>query len=347
MSPASAAPVGIDPAPVEAWFARNVPEADPPLRYDRVEGGHSCLTYVVTDAAGRRYVLRRPPLGTVLATAHDVAREHRVMSALQDTAVPVPRMLGLCRDERVNGASFYVMSYVDGVVLHTAADAERLLPSRSARRNAAETMVDALVALHAVDIDEVGLGDFARRSGYLDRQLKRWSAQWEASKTRELPAMEALHAWLVEHRPVEAETGVVHGDFRLGNALHAADGRALAVIDWELSTLGDPLADVSYLLRWWATPDEAAGGEGPAASAEGFPSRDEVAERYARASGRTLDNLDYWMALNAWRSAAISEGVYRRYIDGKMGEAPAGIERHARGVELAVQQGLVSAGLAS
>jgi aminoglycoside phosphotransferase (APT) family kinase protein len=390
-------PVGIDPGPVERWFRAHVPGARPPLRYERVAGGHSCLTYVVTDSSadpgtdadvgatgthldtntsgvitdadgitgtrlaagtgtdaaagtgtgglGRRYVLRRPPLGSVLATAHDVAREHRVMSALQDTPVPVPRMLGLCADDRVNGAPFYVMSHVDGIVPHTAADAERLLATPAARRRAAESMVDALVALHAVDIDAVGLGDFARRSGYLDRQLRRWSAQWEASKTRELPAMERLHAWLVEHRPESSETCIVHGDFRLGNALHAPDGTTLAVLDWELSTLGDPLADVSYLLRSWATPDEAAGGEGPPAAVEGFPDRGELAERYAAASGRALDDLDYWTALNAWRSAAISEGVYRRYIDGTMGEAPPGVERYARGVEIAVRQGLVAAGL--
>jgi aminoglycoside phosphotransferase (APT) family kinase protein len=356
MSPATAGsvPVGIDPGPVEAWFRVHVPDARPPLRYDRVTGGHSCLTYVVGDAAGERYVLRRPPLGSVLATAHDVGREHRVMSALQGTAVPVPRMLGLCRDERVNGAPFYVMSHVDGLVPHTAADTDRLLPSHAARRRAAETMVDALVALHAVDIDAVGLGDFARRTGYLDRQLRRWSAQWEASRTRELPAMERLHAWLVEHRPAEPETRIVHGDFRLGNALHAPDGTTLAVLDWELSTLGDPLADVSYLLRSWVPPAEAAAagaadavaGAAPPSAVAGFPSRDEVAERYAVASGRALDDLDYWTALNAWRSAAIAEGVYRRYIDGKMGDAPPDVDRYARSVEITVHQGLIAAGLA-
>jgi aminoglycoside phosphotransferase (APT) family kinase protein len=339
-------PAGIEPGPVEAWFREHVPEARPPLRYQRVPGGHSCLTYVVTDDRGERYVLRRPPLGAVLATAHDVAREHRVMSALRDTAVPVPRMLGLCEDGRVTGAPFYVMGYVEGVVPHTAGDAERLLPSDAARRRAAETLVDALVALHAVDIDAVGLGDFARRSGYLDRQLRRWSAQWSASKTRELPAMDRLHAWLVEHRPAEPETCIVHGDIRLGNALHAPDGTTVALLDWELSTLGDPLADVSYLLRSWATPAEAAGGEGPPAAADGFPGRDELAARYAAASGRALDHLAYWTALNAWRSAAISAGVYRRYIDGIMGEAPPDVERYARIVDVTAQQGLVAAGLA-
>lgn len=344
MSPDPTPPLGIDPDPVEAWFRAHVPDARPPLHYDRVAGGHSCLTYVVTDSQGGRFVLRRPPLGRVLATAHDVAREHRVMSALQGTEVPVPPMLGLCTDAEVNGAPFYVMGFVEGVVLHTAGDSERLLGT-DARRRAAETMVDALVALHDVDVDAVGLGDHARREGYLDRQLRRWSAQWAASRTRELPAMERLHAWLVEHRPPEPEAGVVHGDFRLGNALHAPDGTTLAVLDWELSTLGDPLADVSYLLRSWATPADAAGGEGPPAAAEGFPTADELAERYAAGSGRSLDHLRYWTALNAWRSAAIAEGVYRRYVDGNMGEAPPDVGRYARMVELTAHQGLLAAGL--
>jgi aminoglycoside phosphotransferase (APT) family kinase protein len=158
--------------------------------------------------------------------------------------------------------------------------------------------------------------------------------------------MEQLHAWLVEHRPAETEACIVHGDARLGNALHAPDGTTLAVLDWELSTLGDPLADVSYLLRSWATPDDAAGGEGPPAAAPGFPRREELAERYAAASGRALDELAYWTALNAWRSAAISEGVYRRYIDGMMGDPPPDVERYARSVEITVHQGLVAAGLA-
>jgi aminoglycoside phosphotransferase (APT) family kinase protein len=293
-------------------------------------------------------VLRRPPLGHVLATAHDVAREHRIMKALQDTDVPVPRMLGVCEDNEVNEAPFYVMGYVDGIVLHSADDVRRHLPSTEARERAADTMVDALVALHNVDVDAVGLGDLSRRSGYLDRQLKRWSTQWEASKTRELPAMEQLHAWLVEHRPAEPDQPrIVHGDFRLGNALHAPDGTTLAILDWELCTLGDPLADVSYLLRSWASPEDPPGDSSdPATRAGGFPSRDEIAARYAQRSGRSIADLDYWMAFNAWRSAAIAEGVYRRYIDGKMGELPEDVERYARGVEAGAQSGLHAAGLA-
>ena len=336
--------VGVDVERVTAWFAEHVPEATPPLTFDRVVGGHSCLTFVVTDAGNRRYVLRRPPLGHTLATAHDVAREHRIMSALQDTDVPVPRMLGVCQDHDVNEADFYVMSHVEGIVLHDASLAVDLTPEF--KRRAAETMVDALVALHRIDPDDVGLGELSRRGGYLDRQLKRWSRQWADSKTRELPGMERLHEWLVEHRPEEPAATIVHGDFRLGNALHGPDGTTLAVLDWELCTLGDPLADVSYLLRYWVPPEEVTAGiQVPPTAAGGFPSRDEIANRYAEGSGRTLEDLDYWMAFNAWRSAAIGEGVYRRYIDGKMGEAPPDVERYARSVEVTVAAGLASAGL--
>ena len=342
---------GVDVGPVTAWFAANVPAAKAPLSFSRVAGGHSCLTYIVTDEAGERFVLRRPPLGHVLATAHDVVREHRVMSALWGTGVPVPEMLGVCPDAEVNGAPFYVMAFVDGVVLHNAADAVAKLPSDAARERAASSLVDALVALHGVDIDSVGLGDLARRTGYLERQLKRWSAQWESSKTRELPGMERLYAWLTSNRPEEPGSGVIHGDYRLGNLLHdASTGEVLAILDWELCTLGDPLADVSYLLRSWVDGAAMAGVPpevASASSAPGFPSRDWVASRYAEATGMHLDDLRYWMAFNAWRSAAISEGVYRRYIDGDMGVVPEDVTRYRDSVDVAVESGLQTAGLTS
>jgi aminoglycoside phosphotransferase (APT) family kinase protein len=186
---------------VARWMLDHVGDLAAPLRFVRVAGGHSCLTFVVTDAHGRRVVLRRPPLGHVLASAHDVLREHRIMDALRGTGVPVPRMLAACDDRAVNEAPFYVMNHVDGPVLHDADTVRRVFHDVAARRRASESMVDAMVALHGVDVDAVGLGDLARRGGYVDRQLKRWRGQWEASKTRELPAMERLYEWLVAHRP--------------------------------------------------------------------------------------------------------------------------------------------------
>ncbi len=331
---------------VAAWVLDRVPQLRGPLRFVRVAGGHSCLTFVVTGADGERVVLRRPPLGHVLASAHDVLREHRIMGALRDTDVPVPRMLAACADADVLDAPFYVMSHVDGVVLHDAATVRASFADDAARRRASESMIDAMAALHAVDVDAVGLGDLARRGGYLERQLKRWHTQWEASKTRELASMDRLHAWLVANRPAELAAAVSHGDFRLGNALHGPDGTVLAVLDWELCTLGDPRADLTYLLRAWVQPDEplVSSIEAPT-RAGGFFTRAEVLSRYESRTGTTLTDLDYWTAFHAWRSASISEGVYRRYVDGRMGERPDDVEMYARSVELSASAGLRAAGL--
>ncbi len=333
-------PAGIDGPAVTAWFASHVPEAVAPLSFERVAGGHSCLTYVVTDTDAQRFVLRRPPIGHVLATAHDVAREHRIMHALRDTGVPVPRMIGLCTDASVNGAPFYVMSFVPGPVLHTRTDAEALLADDAARRRAGESIVDALVALHAVDPDDVGLGDLSKRTGYVDRQLKRWSQQYAGSKSRDLPGMDRLHEWLLAHRPPDSAPRVVHGDFRIGNAIHAPDGSIAAVLDWELCTLGDPLSDVSYLLRNWGVA--TAGAEPPTTTAPGFPSQAELIARYEADSGRSLDNLAFWNVFHSYRSAAIVDGVYRRYIDGKMANATEDPSRYAAQVDTLVAGGLAA-----
>ena len=348
-SEASGAPVGIDVADVTAWFAEHVPDARPPLRFSRVAGGHSCLTFIVTDDHGQRFVLRRPPMGHVLATAHDVAREYRVMAALQDSGVPVPTMIGLSPGADVNGAPFYVMAHVDGVVLHDLADATTLLPDDAARRRAGETLVDALVALHAVVPADVGLGDLSKGSGYVERQLRRWSQQWEASATRDRPEMPALHAWLEAHQPADVPARIAHGDFRLGNAIHRPDGSVAAVLDWELCALGDPMSDVSYLLRSWgpaAAGSEAAPAATHASAAAGFPSRDELIARYERGSGRPVDDLSFWIAFHCWRSAAITEGVYRRYIDGAMANADEDADRYRQIVDALIVTGTAAAGLA-
>ncbi len=202
-APATPAPAGIDAPAVTAWYLDHVPGTAAPLGFERVAGGHSCLTYIVTDAAGSKTVLRRPPIGHVLATAHDVAREHRIMHALRDTDVPVPLMIGLCTDATVNEAPFYVMQHVAGPVLHTVEDAEAF-GDDAVRQRAGETLVDALVALHAVDPDDVGLGDLSKRTGYVERQLKRWSQQYEGSKSRDQPGMAALHTWLQANVPPDS-----------------------------------------------------------------------------------------------------------------------------------------------
>ncbi|HKA03958.1 MAG TPA: phosphotransferase family protein, partial [Acidimicrobiales bacterium] len=240
-----------DEARVGAWLAEHVPDTLAPFTFELIAGGRSNLTFEVVDAVGRRIVLRRPPLGHVLATAHDMAREHRLIAAVGKTNVPVPPALALCTDETVNGAPFYVMGFVDGVVLDSSEKTAALTPE--VRRTAALDLIDVLAALHAVDVDAVGLGDLARRDGYVERQLKRWSTQWVNSKTRELPAVEEVERGLRKQIPTQQGSAIVHGDYRFGNCLtDTIAGRIAAVLDWELCTLGDPMADVGYLGIYWS-----------------------------------------------------------------------------------------------
>ena len=209
----------------------------------------------MTDASGQEFVLRRPPLHGVLPTAHDMGREHRIIEALGPTPVPVPVALASCPDPDVIGAPFYVMSYVAGTVLNDIETAEAALDV-GARAHAGESLVDALVALHAVDIDAVGLGDLARRDELIRRQLKRWHAQFDASKTRAVPGVDRVHELLAARIPEQVESTVVHGDFRLGNCVVDDRGDIQAVLDWEICTLGDPRADVGYVLATWAEPGD-------------------------------------------------------------------------------------------
>ncbi|MEY2996461.1 MAG: hypothetical protein RLZZ39_1286, partial [Actinomycetota bacterium] len=228
---------GIDDDKVSRWLVDNVDGAKAPFTFDLIAGGRSNLTFRVTDADGNRFVLRRPPLGHVLATAHDMAREHRIIAAVGKTGVPVPRALGLCTDVDVNGAPFYVMSHVDGEVLDNADKAALLDPAL--REQTSHHLIDVLAELHDVDVDAVGLGDLARREGYIERQLKRWRTQWENSKTRELPAIDEVEARLSRQVPEQQGVVIAHGDFRFGNCLtDVVNGRIAAVLDWELCTLG-------------------------------------------------------------------------------------------------------------
>ena len=339
-------PQGLDLDEFASWAGDEGITLAPPLSAELVAGGHSCLTYVVSDGTGRRVVVRRPPLGHVLESAHDVVREHRIVAALQNTAVPVAPTLGVCDRTDVIGAPFFVMDFVDGGVLHEASAVDAITPESEQRRTAAFSLIDALGALHSVDVDEVGLGDLSRRDGYLDRQLKRWERQWSASRTRDRDAMDELHRWLVDHRPEpSSEVRIVHGDFRLGNALLRPDGSVAAMLDWELCTLGEPMADLAYLLRSWVGPDEPAGPHlEPPTRAGGFPSRDELVARYHEITGRSVDDLDYWVAFNAWRSAAIAEGVLRRYMDGAMGERDVDLDAFRRSVEITAAAGLRATG---
>ena len=316
----SAVPEGIDAAGVTAWLEEHAPGVAPPLRFSLIAGGRSNFTYTVTDSAGLRFVLRRPPLGPLLPSAHDMGREHRIIAALAGSAVPVPPIVGLCTDESVTGAPFYVMRFVDGLILREPQSVEPV--PEPVRTAAAESLVDTLAALHDVDPDAVGLGDLGRRDGYVERTLRRWRGQWEKSKTREIPLVEEVAERLAAGIPAAGPARIVHGDYRLDNTLVSPDdGSVQAVLDWELCTLGDPLADVGMLLVYWAEPDDEFAAVWSATTCPGFPGRKDVAARYAAASGRDLSEIDYYVALGYWKIATILEGVYARYASGVYGTA--------------------------
>jgi aminoglycoside phosphotransferase (APT) family kinase protein len=327
------APEGIDRAGVEAWFGEHIPSAEPPLTFERISGGHSNLTYGVRDAAGTRWALRRPPLGKRLGSAHDMGREHRVVSALAATPVPVAPIAGFCEDESVNEAPFYVMEFVEGPILRGLAEAE-VFPDEGDRHAIGERVVDTLADIHVVDPDAVGLGELGRKEDYVARQLRRWQGQWEKSKTRELPAIDAVHERLAARIPEQGPATIVHGDYRLDNMILTPEGEVAAVVDWELCTLGDPLADVGLLMVYWPEAGEELVALGqPATLAPGFPKREELKARYAERSGRDLSQLDFFVALGYWKLAIILEGVYARYAAGQYGKVDPGIEAFARLVE--------------
>jgi len=327
------APQGIDRSGVESWFGEHVPGVQLPLSFERISGGHSNLTYGVRDAAGGRWALRRPPLGKRLGSAHDMGREHRVVSALAPTPVPVAPVVGLCEDESVSEAPFYVMEFVEGPILRGLAEAD-VFPGEGDRRAIGERVVDTLVDIHAVDPDAVGLGELGRKQDYVARQLHRWQGQWEKSKTRELAAIDTVHERLAARIPEQGPATIVHGDYRLDNMILTPEGEVAAVVDWELCTLGDPLADVGLLMVYWPEPGEELVALGqPATLAPGFPNREELVARYTERSGRDLTQLDFFIALGYWKLAIILEGVYARYAAGQYGKVDPGIEAFARLVE--------------
>lgn len=315
---------GLDLARLAGWLPTALPDAGADLRAELVAGGKSNLTYLVTDGT-HDWVLRRPPLGHVLATAHDMAREHRVMAALRDTEVPVPAMLAFCADVEVLGAPFYVMERVAGTPYRDRRELAALGPERT--RAVSAELVDTLAALHRIDPRSVGLDDFGRPDGFLGRQVARWKKQLDASRTRDLPAADELHARLAADVPAESATGIVHGDFRLDNLLVDDHDRAAAVLDWEMATLGDPLTDLALMLTYHRL------GAGPlgalvtdAAQAPGFLDESAILERYAAGSARDLSRFGWYRALAAFKLAVILEGIHHRHLAGQtVGEGFAGL----------------------
>ena len=320
-------PDGIDTDGVTAWFAEHVPASTAPLDFRLIAGGHSNLTFDVTDTAGGHWVLRRPPLGQVLASAHDMGREHRIISALAGTDVPVAATPGLCTDESVNGSPFYVMDFVEGTVIRSQADAESLSPEQ--RRRAGESLVDVMAAIHGVDVDAVGLGELGKKADYIARQLKRWYGQYQQSDAQVagglgLDAVDRAHRVLSERTPAQRGAAIVHGDYRLDNCIIAGDGSVKAVLDWEICTLGDPMADVGLLNVYWTDPGaEAVLPQASPTALDGFPTKAELMARYAAASGRDLSELGFYVAFGYWKLTCIIAGVYARYAGGAMGDVPA------------------------
>jgi len=307
-------PPGLDLDRLREYLDRVLPGAvHGSLAADLIGAGRSNLTYLVADGDGCRLVLRRPPLGHVLATAHDMGREFRVLGALRPTAVPVPDVLVLCAEPDVLGAPFYLMAYVAGTVYRSAGDASGLGPDRATA--IAYELMDTLVALHSVAPDAAGLADFGRPDGYLERQLRRWATQLDASRSRPLPGIDELHAKLAERVPESGPATILHGDYRLDNVLVGAGDRIVAVLDWEMSTLGDPLSDAALMCVYrhpmfnlihassaWASPL--------------IPEADDLANRYSLAAGQSLDNWDFYMALGYFKVAVIAAGIAFR---GRMG----------------------------
>jgi aminoglycoside phosphotransferase (APT) family kinase protein len=309
---------GIDAGRVGRWLAEHVDGLAGPVGFELVSGGLSNLTYRLTDAAGAVYALRRPPLGGVLSTAHDMSREWRFISALAPTPVPVASPLAYCGDTAVTGAEFYVTGFVEGLVLADRNAGLSLPPA--ARVKAGDQVVDVLVALHTLDPWENGLGDLVRRTGYLERQLRRWHAQVHASGTEELALLDAVHDLLARRIPAQT-TGIAHGDYRPGNMSFGSDGTVRAVFDWELATSGDPMADLGWLASTWEDPGDDTPPTTPGPStAPGFPARAQLVARYARLSGRDVSDLPYWVAFSRWRSACITAGVRARYLAGHMAD---------------------------
>nr|WP_055509856.1 phosphotransferase family protein [Nonomuraea pusilla] len=311
---------GIDLPRLTGWLARNVPGAGEPVSVSLIAGGRSNLTYVV-ETGERRLVLRRPPLGHVLPTAHDMRREWRVISALAPTPVPVPEPVAFCADEDVIGAPFYLMGYVDGASVRTRDELTGLGPGPTRRLSA--RLAEVLAAVHAVDHRAAGLEGFGRPEGYLARQLDRWCQQWERSKTADLPDYYRLVDRLRERLPARSESTLVHGDYRLDNTLVrlGPEPEILAVVDWEMSTLGDPLADLGLTLTYWHDPgdDERAGipVAGDATLAPGFMNAAEFAAHYAAVSGRDLSDLGFYVAFGTFKLAVIVEGIHARFQQGK------------------------------
>jgi aminoglycoside phosphotransferase (APT) family kinase protein len=304
---------------LERHLAEHLPGDDGPIELERIGEGHSNITYLVTRGS-ERFVLRRPPRPPLPPSAHDVLREWRLLDAIKDTAARVPRTLLACDDESVIGAPFYVMEYCVGTVI--TGDIPEVLDIPEERGHIGLDLVDALAEVHEVDWRACGLEGYGKPTGYLERQLRRFNGLWEHNKTRELPRVQELADWLAENMPESPPATIVHGDYRLGNTMVADDppGRVIAIFDWELSTIGDPLADLGYMTITWAEtsdPETTSFSSLSAATRRpGFPTRDELIGHYEERTGRSMSDLRWYQTLALWKAAVFMEGNYKRSLAG-------------------------------
>ena len=335
---------GIDFDRLTPWFRAHVAPVDE-LSAEIIGHGRSNLTYRI-QAGESSWVLRRPPLSHVQPTAHDMKREFRVISALAGADVPVPGTVALCEDTAVNDAPFYIMEYVEGYVPADSAEFARRF-DEGTRRRISEELVDTLVRLHSVVPDEIGLGDFGKPQGYTERQVRRFTEQLARVKTRDLPELEELARRLASALPAEGGSGIVHGDYRLDNAILDEEGHIVALLDWEMATLGDSLADVGLLMLYWADPEAGPGvaalgiASSTVTALPGFLTRGEARARYAERSGRDLSNLDFYTVLAHFKLAVILENMHARFLAG--GTVGAGFEVIGQQVLVLTQSGLAVA----
>ncbi|RYE02561.1 MAG: phosphotransferase family protein [Sphingomonadales bacterium] len=317
----------LDEARLGEWLAANVAGFAGPFAIAKFPGGQSNPTYRI-DAASGAYVLRRKPFGPILPSAHAVEREHQLIAALHPTGFPVAKPYGLCEDSAVIGSPFYIMEMVEGRTFWDGSLPGMTPTERTAHYNA---ITDTLAALHSVDYAAVGLGEYGKPGNYFERQVARWSKQYRASQTDDLPEVEGLIEWLPRTVPEQTRTSIVHGDFRIDNMIfHAREPRVLAVLDWELSTLGDPLADFSYYLMSWVTEPEGRSGVKGLTGDTGIPTIEQVVERYCAATGRDgVPDLNWYFAYNLFRLTGIVQGIKKRMIDGNASseQAAATVER--------------------
>lgn len=334
------ATIGINLNNVSQWMCEHV-GATAPLEFELIAGGRSNLTYRVSDAHARTFALRRPPVSHVLPTAHDMVREHTIISALHPLHIPVARPLGLCTDASVNDSPFYVMEFVEGAILRTRSDAENTF-KESERRIIGDNLAATLAQLHDVDVEKAGLSDLARHDGYIERQLRRWRTQYDQMSVEGVDyggVIEAVGDQLAASIPRQQRVSVVHGDYRLDNTVLDNTGAVKAILDWEICTLGDPMADLGLLLVYWAEPDdpsEALLGAAPTTAA-GFSTREQVLAAYARHSDLDVSHVAYYQAFGYWKLACIMQGVFARYSAGATAGDQGSVQEYPQHIKMLVE----------